>query len=63
MKNNYNALSMYLDYDNVFCTTINTEYNQDIQSIKDLNSYFVHVTFLKNKNQQLKYDILCQKII
>jgi len=57
MKNNYNTLSMSLDYNNLFCTTVNTEYNQDLE---DINSYFIHVTFLKNQSQQLKYDTLCK---
>jgi hypothetical protein len=53
IKNNYNNISIGLDYNNKFCTTVNTEYNGNIENI---DSFFIHVTFLKNKDQKLRYD-------
>lgn len=60
IKDNYDKLSIGLDYNNIFCTTVNTEYNENI---KDINSFFIHVTFLKNQCQKLKYDKICKNIL
>jgi len=60
IKNNYDKLSMGLDYNNIFCTTVNTEYNENIENI---DSFFIHVTFLKNQCQKLKYDKICKNIL
>lgn len=50
-----NKLNIGIDYNNIFCTTVNTEYTQNLSSIQ---SPFIHVTFLKHPNQIKKYDSL-----
>lgn len=60
IRDNYNKLSIGLDYNNIFCTTVNTEYNEDVEKI---DSFFIHVTFLKNQNQKLKYNKICKNIL
>jgi len=46
-----------LDYENTFCTTVNTEHNQNLF---DINSYFIHVTFLKHYKQLEKFECILQ---
>lgn len=53
-------LNISLDYNNVFCTTVNTEYKNDPITIQ---SPFIHVTFLKNSGQNLKWNTLCKLLL
>jgi hypothetical protein len=46
-------IKLIIDDDVIFCTTINTETNLELNKI---TSFFIHITFLKNSIQNLKYN-------
>ena len=48
-------VKLTIDDDLIFSTTLNTNTNLKLDEI---NSFFIHVTFLKNSSQYLKYNKL-----
>lgn len=57
MMNNYNNLPVKFTIDDkqIFATTVNISYKGSLEKIK---SFFIHVTFLKDHSQNLKYKNL-----
>jgi hypothetical protein len=50
-------VKIIIDDDLIFSTTVNTNTNLKLDEI---NSFFIHVTFLQHNNQNSKYNKLIQ---
>lgn len=60
VESNALPIKISIDDSGLFTNTITTGWND---CIDDINSFFVHVTFLKHHNQIKKYNYLLQKFI